>query len=91
MASEYKNAMHERGEEPYKTDKSDHSESQKHLNEWTKEEWQTSEGKGNAKNDDGTEQRYLPKKAWDNMTEEEKEETNEKKVKGSAKGNQVCL
>lgn len=91
MASEYKKAMNERGEEPYTTDKSEQSESQKHLNEWTKEDWQTSDGQGKAKQDDGTEKRYLPKKAWENMTEEEKEETNAKKVEGSAKGEQVWL
>ncbi|KAL5481042.1 hypothetical protein ACEPAI_9983 [Sanghuangporus weigelae] len=88
MASEYKKQMHERGEEPYTTDKSEQSEGQKHLNDWTKEEWQTSEGKGNAKQADGTEQRYLPKKAWESMTEEEKEATNKAKLEGSARGEQ---
>ena len=77
MASEYKKAMHERGEEPYTTEKSEQSESQRHLNDWTKEEWQTSGGSGSAKLPDGTEQRYLPKKAWENMTEEEKEALSE--------------
>ncbi|KAL5498998.1 hypothetical protein ACEPAH_1516 [Sanghuangporus vaninii] len=88
MASEYKKQMHERGEEPYTTDKSEQSEGQKHLNDWTKEEWQTSEGKGNAKQPDGTEQRYLPKKAWESMAEEEKEATNKAKLEGSARGEQ---
>ncbi|KAL5522722.1 hypothetical protein ACEPAG_8740 [Sanghuangporus baumii] len=88
MASEYKKQMHERREEPYTTDKSEQSEGQKHLNDWTKEEWQTSEGKGNAKQADGTEQRYLPKKAWESMTEEEKEATNKAKLEGSARGEQ---
>ncbi|KAL5523139.1 hypothetical protein ACEPAF_1406 [Sanghuangporus sanghuang] len=88
MASEYKKQMHERGEEPYTTDNSEQSEGQKHLNDWTKEEWQTSEGKGNAKQSDGTEQRYLPKKAWESLTEEEKEATNKAKLEGSARGQQ---
>ncbi|EJC99284.1 uncharacterized protein FOMMEDRAFT_113229 [Fomitiporia mediterranea MF3/22] len=88
MASEYKKAMHERDEEPYTTEKSEQSESQKHLNDWTKEEWQTSDASGNAKQDDGTEKRYLPKKAWESMTEEEKEETNKEKLEGSARGEQ---
>ena len=89
MASEYKKEMQARGEEPYTTDKSEQSEGQKHLNEWTKEDWQTSEGSGNAKQADGTEKRYLPKKAWENMSEEEKRETNEKKLEGSKGGKQV--
>ena len=57
MASEYKKAMHERGEEPYTTDKSEQSAEAKHLNDWTKEEWQTSDGDGKAKQEDGTEKR----------------------------------
>ncbi|KAH8113939.1 hypothetical protein DFH11DRAFT_1727449 [Phellopilus nigrolimitatus] len=88
MASEYKKAAHERGEEPYTTDKSEQSDSQKHLSDWTKEKWQTSEGKASAKQEDGTEQRYLPKEAWENMTEEEKNETNAKKLDGSKQGKQ---
>ena len=67
MASEYK----KRGG-GYNTDKKDQDESQKHLSQWTEEEWQTKEGSGNAKRDDGTEKRYLPKKAWENMNDEEK-------------------
>lgn len=89
MATEYKKEMHERGEEPYTTGKSDQSESQKHLNKWTKEDWQTSDGNGVAKQQDGTEQRYLPKKAWEKMSEEEIRETNEKKLAGSKESRQV--
>ena len=81
--------MQERGEEPYTTDKSERSDNQKHLSKWTEEEWQTSDGSGNAKQEDGTERRYLPKKAWENMSEEEKRETDEAKVKGGKEGNQV--
>jgi len=84
MASEYK----KRGG-GYNTDKKDQDESQKHLSQWTEEEWQTKEGSGNAKQGDGTQKRYLPKKAWEEMTEEEKEETDEKKMKGSKEGKQV--
>ncbi|EMC93198.1 hypothetical protein BAUCODRAFT_36868 [Baudoinia panamericana UAMH 10762] len=83
MASEYK----KRGG-GYNTDKSQQDESQKHLSKWTEEEWQTKEGSGNAKQADGTEKRYLPKKAWENMTEEEKEETEQKKQEGSREGKQ---
>ena len=78
MASEYK----KRGGD-YNTDKSEKDESQKNLDKWGEEEWQTKEGSGNAKKEDGTEKRYLPKKAWENMTEEEKEKTDQKKQKES--------
>ncbi|GAB7328114.1 hypothetical protein MBLNU13_g00150t1 [Cladosporium sp. NU13] len=83
MAAEYK----KRGGD-YNTDKSEQDESQKHLSEWTEEEWQTKEGSGNAKQDDGTEKRYLPKKAWEQMSEKEKEQTEEKKLEGSKEGKQ---
>jgi len=83
MASEYK----KRGG-GYNTDKKDQDESQKHLSKWTEEEWQTKEGSGEAKKDDGTRKRYLPKKAWEHMTQEEKEETEEKKQEGSKEGKQ---
>jgi len=62
--------------------------SQKHLSEWTEEQWQTKEGSGNAKRDDGVEKRYLPKKAWEKMTEREKEETERLKIKGGKEGKQ---
>ena len=63
MASEYK----KRGG-GYTTDKDQgQDESQKNLSKWTEEEWQTKEGSGHAKKEDGTEQRYLPKKAWEQM------------------------
>ena len=83
MASEYK----KRGG-GYTTDKSNQDESQKHLNQWTNEEWQTKDGSGDAKNEDGSRQRYLPKKAWENMSEKEKEETDEKKQAESKEGKQ---
>lgn len=83
MASEYK----KRGG-GYNTDKKDQDESQKHISQWTKEEWQTKEGSGNAKQADGTEKRYLPQKAWEGMTEEERKETDAKKLKESRAGHQ---
>ena len=48
MAAKYKEEMHKRGEEPYTTDKSEKSESQRHLSNWTDEERQTSDGKAEA-------------------------------------------
>ncbi|KAK3629991.1 hypothetical protein LTR56_017750 [Elasticomyces elasticus] len=83
MASEYK----KRGG-GYNTDKKDQDESQKHLSKWTEEEWQTKEGSGTAKQDDGTRKRYLPKKAWEKMSEEEKQQTEDKKEGGSKEGKQ---
>ena len=64
MAQEYK-----RRGGGYTTDKSQQDESQEHLSKWTEEEWQTKEGSAHAKKDDGTQKRYLPKKAWENMVE----------------------
>ncbi|KAK8213371.1 hypothetical protein M8818_002670 [Zalaria obscura] len=83
MASEYK----KRGG-GYNTDKKDQDESQKHLSKWGEEEWQTKEGSANAKQADGTQKRYLPKKAWENMTEEEKQATDDKKQEGGKEGKQ---
>jgi hypothetical protein len=62
-------------------------ESQKDLDNWTEEEWQTREGDADARQD-GQTKRYLPKKAWENMSEEEKEETERKKREGSKRGQQ---
>lgn len=68
--------------------KGEKDESQKHLQEWTEEEWQTKEGDANARGEDGETKRYLPKEAWENMTEAEKEETERKKREGSKQGKQ---
>ncbi|OKL55920.1 hypothetical protein UA08_08828 [Talaromyces atroroseus] len=84
MASEYK----KRGGS-YTTDKeTGQDESQKHLSQWTDEKWQTKEGDANATRDDGTKKRYLPKKAWENLSEGEKEETEAKKEEGEKRGKQ---
>ncbi|KAK7558122.1 hypothetical protein IWX92DRAFT_339157 [Phyllosticta citricarpa] len=83
MASEYK----KRGGD-YTTSKDEQDQSQKNLSKWTDEEWQTKEGSGHAKQSDGTEKRYLPKKAWENMSEGEKEETEKAKVEGGKQGKQ---
>ena len=62
------------------------TEKQKHLSEWTDEKWTTKDGK---KADQGDETaRYLPEKAWDEMTEKEKEATDKKKREGSKEGKQ---
>ena len=61
--------------------------SQKNLEKWTEEEWQTQEGDARARSGDET-ARYLPKKAWEKMSEEEKRETEKKKREGSRGGQQ---
>ena len=68
--------------------KSEKGQSQRNLEKWTEEEWQTKEGDTDARQDDGETKRYLPKKAWENMSEEEREETEQKKREGSKKGQQ---
>lgn len=62
------------------------SEGQKHLSEWTEEKWQTADGKPAIKGK--TTSRYLPKKAWDKLSPEEKKATDEKKKTASRAGKQ---
>jgi len=59
---------------------------QSNLSKWTDEKWKTSDGKP-AKRAGGT-TRYLPAKAWDNLTPAQKAATNKKKVAASKKGEQ---
>lgn len=62
-------------------------EKQKSLDSWTKEEWQTREGKTRARSGRTT-RRYLPKKAWAQMSESEKRATDTKKRTASRRGKQ---
>ena len=65
-------------------------ESQKHLDQWTEEKWTTADGK-KAQRKSGKKKvtaRYLPKKAWDKLSDEEKSATDQKKRAGSANGKQ---
>jgi hypothetical protein len=62
--------------------------SQKNLQRWTGEEWQTREGGANARGGGDETKRYLPKEAWEKMSDEEKEETEKKKREGSRRGEQ---
>jgi hypothetical protein len=68
--------------------KGDKDESQKNLEKWTDEEWQTQEGDAQARGGDGETKRYLPKKAWEKISDEEKRETEGKKREGSRQGQQ---
>ena len=62
------------------------AKSQKDLEKWTKEKWTTSDGK-KAQRAGGT-TRYLPEKAWKNLTPAQKAATNRKKQAGSRAGKQ---
>ena len=59
---------------------------QRHLSQWTKEEWTTADGE-QAERGDGT-HRYLPQKAWSKLTAAQKRATDRKKVAGSRRGEQ---
>lgn len=67
--------------------------SQQHLSQWTEEEWQTSNGSARARTGSSSERggaskRYLPKEAWEHLSEEEKRATDAEKAKGSEQGEQ---
>ena len=62
-------------------------EDQKHLEQWTEEEWQTQEGDARAREGDET-KRYLPKEAWEGLSPEEREATERAKREGSKRGDQ---
>ncbi len=59
----------------------------KSLRQWTNQNWQTSDGSAYA--DDGERmRRYLPEKAWDLLSEQEKQKAEQKKAAGDANGRQ---
>lgn len=61
------------------------TEGQKSLKQWTDEDWQTADGSAQARGDGETD-RYLPKKAWEELSDAEKEETRKRKREASKKG-----
>jgi hypothetical protein len=63
------------------------TQAQKSLKKWTKEDWTTSDGSGNADTGKGM-KRYLPRTAWQSMSSGERAATNSKKLKGDARGQQ---
>ena len=65
--------------------KDEPTEQQRSLEQWTDEDWQTADGSANARGEDETD-RYLPKKAWEEMSDEEQERTREAKKQGSREG-----
>ncbi len=62
-------------------------EDQKHLEQWTEEEWQTQQGDARAR-EGGETKRYLPKEAWEKLSPEEREATERAKREGSKRGEQ---
>ena len=59
----------------YTTDKEHEPEAARHLDRWTQEDWQTADGSSRARDGDAT-HRYLPKQAWERLSDEEKAETD---------------
>ena len=59
----------------YTSDKAHEPEAARHLDRWTEEEWQTKDGSAQARDGDVT-HRYLPKEAWDRLSDEEKAATD---------------
>lgn len=53
------------------------------LAKWTRQKWTTSSGKPSE-----GKRRYLPKKAWQSLSESEKKSTNQAKAQGNAQGKQ---
>ena len=62
------------------------TEQQQHLHQWSEEDWQTRDHQPAIEGK--TTHRYLPKKAWDQLTPAEKKKTDAKKVAGSKRGEQ---
>jgi len=60
--------------------------SQKSLQKWTDQEWGTRSGKPSTQGPNATGERYLPKSAIENLSEEEYEATSAKKKKDTARG-----
>ncbi len=70
----------------YIADKAHETEAQRHLEQWTEEEWTTADGKP-AQRGDAT-ARYLPEEAWERLSPEERRATERKKREGSREGHQ---
>lgn len=69
-------------------------EEQKSLKKWSAQDWMTSgtfenkkKGKSKEVKSEGA-KRYLPKKAWEGLSESEKKKTNKAKSKGNKEGKQ---
>ena len=69
----------------YKKDEKDADA--KSLEEWTDQDWQTADGSAYAEDGERM-KRYLPKDAWDLLSEDEKERAKKKKRDGDSDGQQ---
>ncbi|WP_091366957.1 hypothetical protein [Geodermatophilus telluris] len=58
------------------------TESQRHLQEWTDQDWRTAHGGDRARGSGGT-GRYLPDAAWQLLSDEEKQATDSRKRQGT--------
>ena len=54
------------------------TEAQRHLQQWTEQDWRTADGSAEARGPDGT-SRYLPDAAWELLSEDEKQATERRK------------
>ena len=59
------------------------TETQRHLQEWTEQDWHTVDGAAGARGEDGT-SRYLPDAAWQLLSPEEQQATESRKKRGQA-------
>lgn len=66
--------------------KHERTESQESLKTWGDEHWHTEDGKQAIQGD--TTHRYLPDKAWKELSPKERKATDQKKVAGSKRGEQ---
>ena len=62
------------------------TKAQSNLSKWTSEKWTTSDGKPAIRTTGTT--RYLPKKAWSELTPKQKQATNSNKLQASKRGKQ---
>ncbi|MER7010253.1 hypothetical protein ABT324_02335 [Saccharopolyspora sp. NPDC000359] len=60
---------------------------QRSLEEWTEQRWQTESGSAQARHGEETE-RYLPEGAWEELSPQERRETQRAKRTGSRQGEQ---
>jgi hypothetical protein len=64
------------------------TKAQSNLSKWTKEKWTTKSGKPSTQGPKATGERYLPKKAIDNLSKSEYAKTTAAKRKGIKAGKQ---
>jgi hypothetical protein len=58
------------------------TDSQRHLEQWTGQDWHAADGDAGARVDDGSTRRYLPDAAWQLLTAEEQRATDRTKRSG---------